>query len=151
MKKDPPPNIFEAASQDARSKKRLTPNVAPQSAPPPTSKEDVLEKATLLSKGEIDNMLSKMQQLRKDLEEKLEAIYVVGQLTPQKIDQYLDLFSDLVDTKSNEADKKDLEDKIWSVMGASAKTQKAKEDISKDTKVRKGKSLGARKKWLPMR
>jgi uncharacterized protein YoxC len=126
-------NIFETASgmfakkNKSSHSKSSTVKVVPQGR--------TLDKETL-------EMLDKIQFMQKDLKAKMDyieqqsAVLKKQKLSPEEL-------------KYIENSKELLENKIWSAIGKSS-TQ-VEEANQNNTLKRKAKTLGARKKWLPMR
>lgn len=151
MKEEDHSSIFERAAHRPSNKKKTA-------AQPPAQKpaEDKEAKALGHVKNEdAPELFQKIQNIHKEIELKLESIYERSDLSPQKLDAYLAMFSEsgysLSELKAMHKEQKKLEDKIAKVLGVGTEKTHQEHVQDKATKDRHAKSLGARKQWIPMR
>lgn len=135
-------NIFDASRKqgEVSAKKKQ----AASSAPPPTKKAETNPPKT------TEQMLERMQNLKKDIKGKLENIYKKTGVQPEAIHDYGKIANSEAWKKVQE-DQKRLEDAMWSALGQDAKKAKAQREINKDSKARKAKMVGSRRRnWISM-
>jgi predicted ribosome quality control (RQC) complex YloA/Tae2 family protein len=148
-------NIFEHAAQQSPKKKKPIPSVPLKL---PFSQEEKKAAPDPLSDEKVQELLKKIHDIHKEIETKLESVYERNDLSPQKLDTYLEMFSEsgytLAQLKEVHKEQKKLEERIANAFGGSGKTlaqtHKEHEQV-KAAKERHGKSLGARKQWIPMK
>ena len=152
-------NIFEHAAQHS-PKKKPVPSVSPKTSAasdefsPFTEKK---ESSDPLSDEKVQELLKKINDIHKEIETKLESVYERSDLSPQKLDTYLEMFNEtgytLAQLKEVHKEQKKLEERIAKAFGGGktlAQTHKEHEQV-KASKERHSKSLGARKQWIPMK
>lgn len=110
--------------------------------PPPLSKKD-----------EINEALDKITQMHDELKRKLEETYEKSGWSIQEIQSYLENPSnfDTAEWEMVQQERKYLSEQVWSWVGNDAKLRAKKKEKTKEEQARKGKMLGARKNWMPMR
>lgn len=132
------------------------PSVAPAPTPNPPPATNILPSGGLIpfspnmTQAEVEQVFAKMSQMRDELEDKLEDVIAKSGFTREEITQY---FNDPKKCPPIEWDrlqrkKEDLEEKLFGKKHTVIKKQK---QLTKDTKNRKSKTQGARKKWIPMK
>lgn len=139
MEKDQ--NIFETASKKLggiKSKKKL-----PIHSSVPQKKEH--------RDPEIAAMLKQIDDMKQDLERKFEVIRNKMGWSAEDVHEYLNNPKNFPpkEWEKIQQTKKALGDKVWAAIGTHLKPKpKTRENIAGE---RKGKTLGGRKKWIPMR
>ncbi len=142
MKKDK--NIFDTATKKLTSKKlenSLSEKPYKNIKKGQSSKKD----------PEVVEMLEKIETMKQDLRDKMEAIKVKSGWSEEKIQQILDNPQHLSNKQllSNQQNEQVLEGKIWAALGNELKPKKAKPTNLQSERL--GKTLGSRKKWIPMK
>lgn len=143
-------NIFDAASKYAKYKKNKTTEGKSQvkSAPAPVKKMDVLDTDPALKE-----MLQKMRDMRKDLEDQLSTIYEKGKESKVNVSLLLHNTHELTDQqfKQMQEQEKMLTEKILAATPPESclrRNPKTKEVL---TQERQSKMRGARNHWIPVR
>lgn len=150
MAKDSQFNIFDSSSnKPARSP-------AKKAADKPQRKlslQEIAEKAHALSDQEIINMVERIQFLQKDLESKVNILKEKIPMTYSNIGKFLNDKENFPPEQWSaiEENRAELEKKLWSMVGDDPKKVKEKHQVDKDTKELRGKGLGARRNWIPIR
>lgn len=143
MKEDEKGNIFDmAGKQKARPTAKIPPEKIPEKETKPA--EPV---------GNVDEMFEKMRSMKRELQDNLEKTLTQSGLSPKELENVVQPFKGTEAWKKSEKEHQNLVKKVSEAIGSSApgpKTEKEKEE-SKMDKERKGKTLGLRKKWMPMR
>jgi len=103
--------------------------------------------------SEVVDMLTRMREMRQDLEDQLNQIKKKGEENRFDVDDYLEKTVHFrpPDLEKNIQDQKAFEDKVNNVFPPEACLKKIKKSKEKLTQERKSKSIGARNKWIPMR
>lgn len=147
-------NIFDTAAKKLSKKgKKAAKNLKetprapiPDSDPPKTDLSQIRTKDP-----EIRDMMKKIHAMRQDLQNKMENIYKHSGLTPESLKNFLDNPKNFAqkDWEFIQQNKNILEEKVWETLGEELKpiTRYVRENVAGE---RKGKTLGARKKWIPM-
>lgn len=131
-------NIFDTAAKKlSRGKKRIPASARPAKEPKPYRDPETQE------------MLQRIKEMKDDLDSKIEEI---KNQTGPAAEHFKKLLTNQVELSPQEWDdiqlaKKLLGDKLWDSMNQVKEPPKAPPTPSN----RKGKTLGARKKWIPMR
>jgi hypothetical protein len=102
---------------------------------------------------DAQEIINHIKSLQADLEQKLDVVYQKSKLTPKKVKDLLsnpNAFSPK-DWEKLQEKKRELEKSLGFKLGTSIKKEKVKIEIEEKDRARKGKTLGARKKWMPMR
>lgn len=136
-------NIFETAAKKlGRKDKKPEPKEKKNVEPPPTR---------AYRDPQVDAMMQQIREMNQDLKSQMESI-------SKKTGLSYDELKKLVDNPKNfspadwaflQKNKQLLGDKVWGVVGIPNKPKaKQRENVAGE---RKAKTLGARKKWIPMR
>lgn len=141
MKKDNESNIFDFA---AKQKKAPPKAPGPPPAAPPKSPPNAPKKST-------KEMLERMHYLHHDLQDKLETTYTKSGLPPKIVEVFSDVIEKAPAWEHYQKEQRKLDEQVAQVIGTSAPRVKRRTRMAKKEKARKGKTLGARKKWLPMK
>lgn len=111
--------------------------------------------STPLSTGdpEIDQRLKFVEKSSDNLKKQLDEIFLKTGMTPQMITDYLNNPNNFSPYEWPKIQKKreQLQEKIWQMLGYKSKENASAKKLIKSSKDRKGKTLGARKNWMPMR
>lgn len=134
-------SIFDEASKKLGKKKEK-----PVAKPPQKIPDEPLQLE------EAQEMINRIRRLNEEIEEKLNSFYKHTGISGQKLHEYL---SDPRHLKAEvwqkiESDQDKLETQIAGALGLGYKKHKERLN-EKITKDRKGKTLGERRRWLPMR
>lgn len=155
MKKDDDFNIFSAAGKPAPKKKlasskKPTPLPAEKTpAAPPSSAAKPQTPAG--EKGDVESMLSRIKELQDNLQKQLESIYAKTGINPRKLDDAIVSAKGTPAFEKIENDMRKLEEELNKIV-PKRKTKSALPGLkAKSDQDRKGKTLGARKKWIPIR
>lgn len=142
--KESPHDIFRAAAQHKAPVKPKTPESKPAApAEAPVSNKDVLA------------MIEKMRKMHDQLEKELDEAYQKTGLSPKEVTTFLDNPSNFAGDEFTavQQQRKSLLSRIMQVVdpkGIESTKKKAKKEAEAG-KQQKGKTLGARKNWIPMR
>jgi hypothetical protein len=101
---------------------------------------------------ELDSIFAKMYAMKDDLDAKFNKVSELIGMTSKEIASYLNNPNNFTPSQweKMQADKKKAEEQLYLGTGKEAKEKKAKKVIEKQAKDRRGKMIGARKKWLQM-
>ena len=139
-------NIFEAAAKKlARKKALLSPSQEKaQSTPPQPPKKH--------RDPEIREMMKKIDDMKQDLLKKMEYLQRTGGLTYEQVRAYMENPKNFTKTEWDKLQqtKNELGDKVWNALGEELKpkAEHVRENVEGE---RKGKTLGARKRWIPVK
>lgn len=105
-----------------------------------------------LDDPELNDMFAKIYKMKDDLDNKFSRVREITGLSGSEISNYLNNPNNFTpfQWKQMEMDKKQAEEKLYLGLGKGSKEKSAKKLVEKKTKERRGKMLGARKKWLQM-
>lgn len=148
-------NIFETAASKLgkKSKKGKDTGPVPLKPVPDQDPKPLVGGVIPKQKGdpETQAMLQKIRTMQADLQQKFDALYKKAKMTPTEFKNYLDDPKNFSKKEWDfvQSNRYALEEKVWDVVGLELKpaTGHKRENISHE---RKGKTLGARKKWIPM-
>jgi|688.fasta_scaffold16531_13 hypothetical protein len=132
-------NIFETAAKKLGRQKKST-----KSTPAP------IQKKKRHSDPEIASMLQKIDDMKLDLQKKLDYIKNRMGWSNDQIQQFMNNPKNFPpkEWERIQQTKNALGDKVWAAIGLELKPKpRTRENIAGE---RKGKTLGARKKWIPM-
>ncbi|MBA3815620.1 MAG: hypothetical protein H0X29_03700 [Parachlamydiaceae bacterium] len=148
-------NIFEASANQAKKPpaNKLDENKAGISNSTPLTTHLKSMHAYGAGDTEVVDMLSRMREMRQDLEEQLNQIKKKGEERRFDVEDYLEktVHFPPPDLEKNIQDQKAFEEKVNNVFPPEACLKKIKKTKEKLTQERKNKSIGARNKWIPMR
>jgi hypothetical protein len=136
-------NIFETAA-NRLSKKKQEPKVAkPKSIHPFKHNKD----------PETEEMLKKMKDMKEDLKNKIDLIKNKNSAEAKQFKKMLENPSNFSKKEWNDIQKakKLLGDKIWQAIGKPETPEEGLQSSPSNPMNRKAKTLGSRKKWIPMR
>lgn len=153
--------MFDPSIQPKASPKfkKSTPGKEPSKAEEPPMAESPPEptpKGSKISDEELKKQLSLAKEKHKEIEQQLETFLMKSGLSKEMIKTFLDNPNNFTTAgwKILQSKRDNLTQKIWDHIGGEKSDEatliKAKQKL-KGASVQKGKTLGARKKWLPMR
>lgn len=145
MKNDDNFNIF---SSSAHKRKPVPAKKSPAPPPPPPPPRN--EESTSSNQEDVSSMLKRMHEIHQDIQTKLEITYTKGGISPRTLEKYVNSMTPEQRSSIDQEIEK-LEDQVWSAVGSIPKAKRVSKKTSKATKTRKGKMIGARKKWIPMK
>lgn len=102
---------------------------------------------------EVNSMLKRILDIKADLENQLNNIYAKAEVKRIDIKKYLDNPKNFSATEWNKVqkDKDSLVEQIVLLFTPETQIQKVAKSKEKLTKERKGKTLGSRRNWIPMK
>jgi len=135
MNDEKPSNIFDEASKKPKKAKKPAPPKKP------------------LTDAEVSKMLDRMNEMRREIEKKVEDACEGKGLTWQNVQDYVNEPKNFLPTewKRLQHRREEVAEKLWASLGTDVKKKKAAVTKKKVAKKRKGKTLGARKRWIPMK
>lgn len=163
MSKDSPFDLFGSGSKKPLKPSKKTPappppkpeslpseDHLPSNAAPPPPSDNRRRKVQL--NPELTRMLERIFEMREDIRKQMEAIFEKTGLSQLEIENFLNNPRNYPPGKWEKIqnEKKMLEEKLDKALGITKK-QKAQQQEAKTAKDRKGKLLGSRKNWIPMR
>ncbi len=103
--------------------------------------------------AEFRKAFKKIEQMHDELDKQLGETYQRSGLSLERIKSFLENPNNFNKIEWERVQKERLSraERIWSIVGEEAKTQMLKEVKKKSAEEKKGKFLGSRKKWIPMR
>lgn len=139
-------SIFDPSFHSAKKKVKQKPASA---VVPPAVKNDQKPQ----SDEEIQKLFSHMQKMHEELNTKIDKAYQLSGKDPREVDEYFNDPSHFNPQEWNRIQqrKESLEESLSGLSKSDLKKKKVKKHVSKMSKDRKGKTLGARKNWLSMR
>lgn len=150
-------SLFETAAETLGSKKHKKKEVEGPRQPVP-DKDVTKRKESIIPKIPPDNetqeMIAKIRTMQADLQSRFDVLYKKSGKTPEQLMEYLNNPKNFLpkDWEFIQKHKQVLENRVWDVVGEELKPVKNKIRTRANLDdERKGKTLGARKKWLPMR
>lgn len=137
MKEDSSFNLFKPNSSTSKKPKA------------PVNKGDQLT----APREDAYKVLSNMKKMHEELNLKIDRLFQMSGKDPREVRDYFNNPKNFPahEWKRIQERKEELEIYIRSLSKEELKKKKTKQEVSKMSKERKGKTLGARKKWLPMR
>lgn len=135
-------NIFDFAGQSSRKPKLSKKEIKA----PPVSSSDQKE----ISKEEAGDMLIRMQSLRQELMLKVEGMYEQTGIQPENLKTFVEEVKE-PSKEEYKAAKESLDERVTKALSLSLNRKKSLRKIKKEEGTRKGKTLGDRKKWIPVR
>ncbi len=136
---DHPSSIFDLSRKGSPKK----PTKPLSRAAPPLIKKEMSE---TVQEIEIEKAFDRMHEMQQDLEKKLDQVMTQGGLTPNIIRELTrGAKGELAAALSKE--RHSLEEQVMKATGKPVKTRREREE-SEANKLRKGKSVGAKKRWI---
>lgn len=144
MEKDK--NIFETAAKKLGHKEGKSPSESPRPAKerPPAQKNTYRD-------PEVADMMRQISEMNQDLQSKMESISKKSGLSYDDLKKLIDNPKLLSPAQIEylKKSKEQLGEQVWDAVGVPTKPQPKQRENK--TGERKAKTLGARKKWIPMR
>jgi len=140
MKREEESSIFDYA------RKKAKPAPKPKSTPPASEAKE--EEPT-----DMKQMFDKMRTMHRELKESLEKTFEKTGINPKHFEDSLKLAKSTPLWTEGQKEKQLLEQKVAEAIGTTvprAKTEKERKETHM-SKERKGKTLGSRKKWIPVK
>jgi len=147
MSQDSPFSLFSSGSH---KKSGATPKKA--QAPAPVPPEETPEGAKEALEVDVKAVIEKIKAMSADLDQQLQDVHEKAKLSKIDIKGYLQDPKNFTieQWRSIQTNREDLEKRIWSMLKQDPKNMVQRAVIDKDEKVRKGKTLGSRRHWIPM-
>ena len=139
MNKNDPFELFRSASSKKFLKDiKKTVNEKPSSPIP--------------SNSEVNQMFEKIYEMRSEILAKLDLFCEKTGISKEEIQNFFDNPDNFSPQKWEQVQVKrqSLEQQIISIFGQGAAPQKSNQKLKKISKERKGKTLGARQRWIPL-
>lgn len=139
-------SIFDAASKFAKSR-RTKPSEEKAENAPAKKIDDIVSDLAL------KEMLQKMRDMKKDLEDQLSTVYQKGKEAKVNVSLLVESARELTDQqfKQMQEQEKILTDKILAATPPESCLRKNPKSKEKLTQERQGKMRGARNNWIPVR
>lgn len=141
MKDDKPKNIFDEAAH-SRPFKKKAPAKAP--TPPPVPEENA---------GSLEESITTVKKYRDDVVKKLDSIQKELGMSLKDVKEYINNPRNFKPSQWAyiQQQKKEMEERLAQELGSDVVGVSKKVDTGKVAKERKGKTLGSRKNWIPIR
>jgi hypothetical protein len=151
MKREKDKNIFETAGKLGKEQP------PEREAPPP--KQAPLPDASRYRDPEVDEMMKKIKEMKEDLQSQIESISKKSGLSYDKIRKMIENPKNFSPAAWERMQKNQqiLGDKIWGALGkrqaqhSSPSQEEQPQQRENKAGSRKAKTLGARKKWIPIK
>lgn len=160
MDENKPKNIFEAAGKTKKNvpSKSAPPKPLPKKMETPQPENISVSSEKLLNlhrDPEINEMLNKIYNMQDDIQTKLNEIYEKNAISPRQVKKYLNNPRNFPPDvwQKIQLQRDTLERKIGDILQSYVKPQKKGHLTgmpSGTSKERRIKTLGSRKKWIPM-
>ena len=155
-------SLFETAAETLGSKKGKKKGKTPFIEGPrqPVPDKDVTKRRAnpivqVPQDPEIKEMVSKIKKMQTDLQSRLDQVYQETGMNGEELKTFIENPKNFLpkDWEYIQKNKHVLEEKVWETLGEELKPPtghvvRTRGNIADE---RKGKTLGSRKKWLPMR
>lgn len=160
MNENSPFSMFGKAAQRPPKKvlksKPPVQHVKKASPPPQTEVSAPTISGTAIANldPEIQAMITRMRDMHKDIEGRLNKIYETSGLSPSQIKSFAENVSNFTpeEWRKLQSNRAEIEAKLLAFLGPRVKAEKQRLMTDKMTKERKAKTVAARKKnWIPMR
>jgi hypothetical protein len=156
------PSIFDEINKPNRPRKPRSEESQSTAGVPfgqSKSKEEVdklIENPAAMKLQDVDNVITRMREIHDDIEKKLDVIYQKSGLTPKYIKDYLNNPNNF-NPQEWEKIQQDRQALFSSLTGGTRveemenKTKTTEKELDKEAKDRRGKMIGSRKNWIPIR
>lgn len=126
--------------------------IPPASGTPPEPKERS-PLSSFLASPEYKEMFNKMAKMHDDLEKKLDVVFQESGWSIQKIKQFLENPNNFnkFEWARVQQEREHWNKQIWNAVGESGEQRAISQEKKKAVEAKKGKLLGARKNWIPIR
>lgn len=148
MEPRPPHNIFDEAG-----KSKLKPKLLPKKEIIPPKVEMPKGPHIPITDTEIQGMFDRMNEMRNDLDKRTDDLKEAIALSQKDVIKFFSESKNFTPEQWNiiQENRTDLEKRTWAVVGKDPNKVREKHLEDKDAKLRKGKTLGSRKNWIPIR
>lgn len=126
---------------------------SPKKEPDPPLSSNSTKKISLSTGNpELDERLKIFEKSHDDLKKQIDDIFLQSGMTQKTITDYLNNPNNFSSTQWAliQQQREQLQEKIWKMVGKKYKQIFTAKQQAKSSKERKGKTLGARKNWMPM-
>jgi len=139
-------NIFDEAGKHPPPSKK-------SSAVPPISPLKTPAATTKLSDEQLAEMFERARLMKEEIENKLQEVYDKTGMTRKQVENYMKNPKNFTiqEWQNIQIGRQDWEGKLYNIIGQEYKAKREKVVQDQSSKERKGKTLGARKNWIPMR
>lgn len=136
-----------------QKKSRPAAKPKPSSPLPSDIQEEKKQESSDLSSSDVREIMEKAAKMHDELEQKLEETYQKTGWQRQAIKQFLENPNNFSKSEWElvQRQRDYLVNQTWSLITEEEKTRLLHEEKKKQSQVNKGKSLGARKNWIPIR
>lgn len=153
-------SLFETAADTLGSKKKKKKGQSLEGPRQPIPDKDVTKKREspipkVPQDPEIKEMVGKIKQMQTDLQSRLDEMYLETGMNGEQLKTFMENPKNFLpkDWEYIQNNKHVLEAKVWETLGEELKPPtgpviRTRANVADE---RKGKTLGSRKKWLPMR
>lgn len=149
-------NIFEAASKELKKKEKS--GGSPPASNVPAS-PDLPTKQVPLQSGygaadpDVMEMLHKIREMQRDLDSSMNELREKGKSYHVDVDKFVETSNRLnpVEYEKMKKEEQKFIDRVNEIFPPEANIKKVPKSSDQMTHERKGKTLGGRKKWIPMR
>lgn len=134
-------NLFKSAAENARPKKIAKPTFNHKTAP-----------SAVYSNPESEKVLKELEAKREQLKQSYENIAKNMGMTPQQLNTWLEEKGALAPAEQEIVQQLvgNLKQQLARTSVNPKKLRKSEGEVQKDMQNRKSKTLGSRKKWMPM-
>lgn len=151
MAKKRPKNIFDEASKKP-SKGKKKKKVKKPRTPMAMQLTDQLKLRGDYEDPELSQMMKRIREIDVDLKDKIQNLCQLSGRTPKEVESFLGDQKNFTENflKDNQKKEDILIEQLWGKKIAKVKKVRKKKKETKLSDKRKKKSIGARKKWIPM-
>lgn len=138
-------NIFDEAG------KRFSPPKKSYAVPP--ASPALPEAGAKLTDEQIAEMFERARRMKEEIESKLQEVYDKTGMTRKQVQNYMQNPKNFTvqEWQNIQIGRQDWEGRLYNLIGQEYKAKREKVVQDQNSKERKGKTLGARKNWIPMR
>lgn len=140
---------------DKTREKTKPPSPPPPPPPPPSPPPNPIlprPELPIMRNMGVQEMLDRIRFMEDDLQKKMDKICELSGMSQKEIESFIENPNNFRPGywKRAQLQKEQLEEKLYNALGLKAKKNIIKKKKVKLAKERKGKTLGARKGWMPM-
>lgn len=150
MDRTPSQNIFDEAGRKRlkRNEEKFVPTESSKRVLPSEAKPLVS-----INESDIDQMFERMVEIRRSLDKKSDELKDAIAVSREDVSKF---FQDPKNFSPEEwaiiqESRLELEKKVWAVVGKDPAKVRQKQIEDKESKLRKGKTVAARRNWIPIR
>lgn len=106
-----------------------------------------------ISDEQVASLFEKAKKMRQEIDQKLQEVYDKTGMTRKEVENYMSNPKNFTvqEWQNIQIGRKDWEGRLYGILGQEYKEKRAKIVQDQSSKERKGKTLGARKNWIPVR